>query len=133
MHNGLRSRQISTYVGKIVNATGLSVFAGGGRGPEYMVQPLWKIHASGCNYQLTIISLEEKATHLLCHLQINWQEAHINETCFVCDGDRLDQAIVIKILHSGPRRWRHNIGRGGLVRVGWLLDRKPKVTIISRI
>jgi hypothetical protein len=35
-----------------------------GRGPGYMVQPLWKIHASGCNYLLAIISVQEKATHL---------------------------------------------------------------------
>ena len=42
LHNSLRSWQISTYVGKIVNATGPRIFVGGGgkRGPEYMVQPL---------------------------------------------------------------------------------------------
>lgn len=62
LHNGLRSWQISTYVGKIVNATGLGVFVGGQERSRIYGTAAWKIHASGCNYQLTIISVEEKAT-----------------------------------------------------------------------
>ena len=70
--------------------------------------------------------MEEKATTFCASCRSTGKRLmleNIIETCSVCDGDGIEHAIVIKILHSSPRRWRHNIGCGGLARVDyWILS-----------
>jgi len=77
LHNSLRSWQISTYVGKIVNATGPRIFVGGGGAREdpniwysRLEDPCLRLKLPADNHQYG-----GESNHLLCQLQINWQEA----------------------------------------------------------